>query len=155
LVLSTNPDDKYAFDEKKPQPLNQRQLVKRDTVCVWNGERYHCYMQVNPTSYKVVKQSYSDEGVEVENIYYDNIVHVGVFRGAQKIYSSNFYKNDFKNHVPADFLAKSVLSDIVFLSYDGSGAHFQAILAIPDSSSSFLVEIVISPEGKRTMKVME
>lgn len=153
LVKSENPDDAYAFDLRKPQPLNQRQLIKRDTVAMWQGERFHCYTQVNPTTYKVVKTSYNSEGVGVESIYYDNIVHLSFFRGGQKLYSSNFYKTDFKELVPSDFLINSVLSDILFLRMDAEGAHFQAVLAIHDSPSSYLVGITLTYDGKRTMRI--
>lgn len=148
LVKSENPDDVYAFEGKQPQPINQRQLIKRDTVVVYGKDRYHCYVQVNPTTYKVMKTSYNDEGVEVQNIYYDNIVHMGVFKGGTKLFSSNFYKNDFKAKVPAEFLSKCVLSDLVFNNIDAEGVHYNALLGIPDSPTSFVVEVLVSLNGK-------
>ena len=50
-VLSNDPDDASFFSSKRPLPINQNQLIKRDTVIDYNGERYHCYVQVNPTTY--------------------------------------------------------------------------------------------------------
>lgn len=152
LVKSENPDDTYAFEGKQPQPINQRQLIKRDTVVVYDNNRFHCYVQVNPTTYKVIKTSYNDDGVEVENIYYDNIIHMGVFKGTTKVYSSNFYKQDFKGKVPADFLTKCVLSDFIFNGIDAEGIHFNALLGIPDSPSSYVVEVLVSFNGKLTLK---
>ena len=65
LTLSDNPDDAWLFSNKRPQPLNQNQLIKRDTIIANGSDRYHCYVHVNPTSYKVLKTSYNDDGVEV------------------------------------------------------------------------------------------
>lgn len=155
LQKSENPDDIYAFEGKQPQPINQRQLIKRDTVVVYGNDRYHCYVQVNPTTYKVFKTSYNDDGVEVENIYYDNIIHMGIFKGAAKVYSSNFYKQDFKGKVPADFLNKSVLSDFIFNGIDAEGVHYNALLGIPDSPSSYVVEVLVSFGGKFTLRATD
>ncbi len=63
--------------------LNQNTLIKRDTVVVRGDEKYHLYVQVNPTSYKVYKSSYNDDGVEVDNVYYDNIVNLACLSWCQ------------------------------------------------------------------------
>ena len=133
--------------------LNQNQLIKRDTIVENNGVRYHCYVQVNPTTYKVIKPTYNDDGVEVDNIYYDNTIHVAVFQGTGRIYSHDFYKKDFKNLIPDSFLRQSILSDMTMLKTDASGVHYLAQLYVPDSMSSYVVEITISFNGKMTMKL--
>lgn len=84
LVKSEDASDDYFFDGKKVRPLNQNELIKRDTILVYGGDKYHCYVQVNPTTFKVVKSSYNDNGVAVDNIYHDNIVHLSVFKEQQK-----------------------------------------------------------------------
>ena len=63
LVKSESIDDQAAFDTEPPIALNQRQTIKRDTVINVGQQRYHCYVQVNPTTYKVYKTSYNDDGV--------------------------------------------------------------------------------------------
>lgn len=128
--------------------LNQNTLIKRDTVVVRGDEKYHLYVQVNPTSYKVYKSSYNDDGVEVDNVYYDNIVNLHVYHGANCLFSRDFHKKDFDKQVPASFLDQSILSDIVFNKIDESGIHYLAVLAMPDSSLSYQVEVIISFEGK-------
>ena len=155
LVKSENPDDALSFEAKRPQALNQRQLIKRDTVVIHGGERYHCYVQVNPTTYKVIKRAYNDEGVEVENIYYDNIIHISVFHGAAKVFSKDFYKKDFTKLVPNDFLRQSVLSDFLFKGIGADGVHYDAVLCIPDSPSSYVVDVGIGFDGKLAMKIVE
>lgn len=153
LVKSDDKADNAWFSHRQPLPLNQDKTVKRDTVIVYGNDRYHSYVQVNPTTYKVVKATFNDDGVEVDNIYHDNIVHVSVFRGAAKLFSRDFHKRDFARLVPAEFLGQSILSDIVLTSVDTQGLHFQAQLVIPDSQSSFLVDVTVNFRGRMAMDV--
>lgn len=153
-VKSTDPDDATFFSRKAPTALNQGKLIKRDTVVMYNGGRYHCYVQVNPTTYKVIKASYNDDGVEVDNVYYDNIINLNVYHGAKKLFSGDFRKQQFAKVVPRDFLQQSILSDFTFIRCDGGGIHYIASLVIPDDGqSSYLVEITVSYSGRMTMKV--
>ena len=133
--------------------LNQRQLIKRDSVVTVGSNHYHYYVQVNPTTYKVVKTSYNDDGVAVDNIYYDNIVHLSVYNGASCLFSSDFRKRDFAGLVPQQYLSQSVLSDIVYYQATAAGIEFVASLAIPDSASSFQIKITIAANGKKKMQV--
>lgn len=52
-------------------------------------------------------------------------------------------------------LRQSILSDIVLMSLKDDGFHYQTQLAIPDSPSSFLVELVVSYEGKTSLQVLK
>ncbi len=153
LILSNNPDDADQFSDKHPKALNQNKLIKRDTVVTHGNERYHCYVQVNPTTYKVVKTSYNDDGVAVDNFYYDNIVNLHVYHGPKKLFSSDFRKQAFASKVPQDFLSQAVLSDLVFKNIDDQGIHYTAQLVIPDSMSSFEVELIVSYSGALHMQV--
>nr|MBP7471680.1 DUF4738 domain-containing protein [Prevotella sp.] len=154
LIKSSNHDDCYAFGGRRPMALNQRQLIKRDTI-VGNGDKkYHCYVQVNPTTYKVVKSTYNDDGVEVDNVYYDNIIHLSVFDGARQLFSRDFHKQDFNGKVPSDYLKASILSDLLFSKVDNSGVHYTASLCIPDSQSSYMVDICVSSSGSLSVNVL-
>lgn len=153
LVKSEDRDDNTLFHDVQPLPLNQGRLIKRDSVLIYGKDRYHSYVQVNPTSYKVVKATYSDEGVEQDNVYYDNIVHVSVYQGNKRLFSKDFRKQDFAAFTPKDFLKQSILSDIELLGMDTRGVIYRATLVIPDSPSSFLVELVVGFGGKLRMDV--
>ena len=115
--------------------------------------RYRCYIQVNPTTYKVIKATYNDEGVEVDNVYHDNIVNLTVYSGANRLFSHDFRKNDFNKFVPQDFLMQAILSDLTLYGVDKSGVHFNALLAMPDSPSYYVVEVSVSPTGKLKMQL--
>lgn len=150
LVKSDEEKAELQFENSVPQPINQNRLIKRDTVLMVKGNRYHCYIQVNPTTYKVIKTTYNDDGVSVGNVYYDNIINLAVFQGTRRVFSSDFHKTDFSRHVPADVLKESILSDMVFNKVDADGIHYDALICIPDSPSSYVVDVLIDFEGKVT-----
>ncbi|MBB1530279.1 MAG: DUF4738 domain-containing protein [Prevotella sp.] len=154
LVLSEDANDADFFLSKRPQALNQGVLIKRDTVVKFQDKPYHCYIQVNPTTYKVIKSSWNDEGVEVDNVYYDNIINLNVYSGARRLFHSDIKKQQFSGVVPADFLNQSVFSDLILKSVDAEGIHFQASLVMPDETmNSFQVMVTISYNGHMSMNV--
>ena len=155
LVKSEDASDFSYFDSKPPVVLNQRRLIKRDTIVAGPSARYHCYVQVNPTTYKVIKTSYNDEGMEVGNVYYDNTVHFAIFIGAQRLYSHDFRKQDFQKLLPMLDMKQAILSDMEFEKTDESGIHYHALLGIPDTATSYMVEVSVSYQGKLSMKLAE
>ena len=149
VVKSDDSSYLQMFSEKKAViALNQNRLLKRDTVLSFNNERYHSYVQVNPTSYKVLKASFNDDGVEVDNVYYDNILHLSVFNGSRKVFSSNIVKSEFADYVPAGVLDQTIFSDLTFAGIDKEGLRYNAILVIPDSQTSYVVEFIVAFNGK-------
>lgn len=150
IKLIKTSDQSYlkAFVQQQPVALNQNQLIKRDSVVAFGDEKYHVYVQVNPTSYKVFKSAYNDDGVQVENVYYDNIVNLNIYNGANKLFSRDFHRADFSKKVPKEFLNEAILSDLVFGKIDKDGVHYFAVLAQPDSNISYQVEVIVSFKGQ-------
>ena len=155
LEKSDDPADATEFVRDTPKILTYTHQVKTDSVVLYNGERYHWYIAINPTKYKVTTHAYNDDGMEVENVYYDNIMHISVFQGARQLYSSDFRKQQYASKVPKDFLQQAILGNMEYSHVDAQGLHFNATLCIPDGVSCYLVESLISFEGKMTMKLIE
>ena len=152
---SNDPEEDSTWVHDTPRIMTYTHQVKTDSVVSYGSERYHWYIAINPTKYKVVKHTYSDAGVEVDNVYYDNIMHISVYKGAQKVYSSDFRKSQYTKYVPAEFLEQAVLGNMEFSSIDAEGLHFNATLCIPDGASCYLVETLISYKGEVSMKTIE
>lgn len=133
--------------------LNQGRKIKKDTVMVFNGRHYHAYTQVNPTTYKVYRQTTNSDGLRVESVYYDNIVYIALYDGQQKIYGSNITKAEFSSVVPAAYLEQAVLSEIIVKGAGENGVRFIAVLSIPDSYTNYRVNIDIDNNGKKTLSV--
>ena len=152
---SSNPEEDSTWVHDIPHIMTYTHQVKTDSVVNYGGNRYHWYIAINPTKYKVVKHTYSDDGVEVDNVYYDNIMHISVYNGAQKVYSSDFRKSQYSKYVPADFLEQAVLGNMEFSSIDAEGLHFNATLCIPDGASCYLVATLTTYKGELKMKTIE
>lgn len=147
--------DKLFEKREELVNVNQGKLIKTDTVVFYGNEKYHCYVQVNPTSFKVLRPSLNDDGVEVDNEYFDNIVHIAIYNGNKKLISRDFHKTDFAKLVPEHFLKQSVFSDIVFSSTGPDGIHYFAVLATPGTSTSYMVELIVSFDGKLSKRITE
>jgi len=155
FVKSESEDDTLAFVHQRPEILMATEVIKMDSVVFLDGERYHWYVAVNPTRYKVVKTTYNSEGVGVENVYYDNIIHISLFKGTSCLYSHDFNKQMYADNVPKDFLNQAVLGNMQYDHIDSHGVHFDATLCIPDGASFYMVETLVGFDGKVTMKLLE
>ena len=138
-----------------PKILTLTEVLKRDTVVTYNGERYHLYVAINPTKYKVVRHVVNDDGLEVENVYYDNIIHLSVYHGATSIFSRDFRKQFYSGKVPANFLSQAILNDMEYNKTDAKGFHMLTSLCAPDEASCYQVEVIVDFKGNMTSRLLE
>lgn len=150
VKLSKTNDASYLdmFAPKTIQHVNQNRVVKRDTVYFCGDDKYHCYVQINPTTYKVAVTTCNDDGVEVDNVYYDNIINLSVYKGGTRLFSRDMRKEFYDKEVPGQFLRQAVLSDMTFIGTDNEGIHFFAVLAIPETYTSYMVETIVTYNGQ-------
>lgn len=135
--------------------MTYTEVVKQDSVVMYGSDRYHWYIAINPTKYKVHTTAYNDDGFEVDNVYYDNIMHISLFKGAEKIFSRDFRKKDYANKVPEQFLNQAVLSNMEYAGVDAKGFRFVSTICIPDGATCYKAENLISFNGKLTMTLIE
>lgn len=133
--------------------INQGKVIKKDTVMTFGSKKYHAYKQVNPTTYKVYIQSKNEDGLAIENIYYDNIVHIALYDGANKVFGQNIGKDAFSRLIPQSYLNQAILSDITFDKANEKGVTFVALLSIPYSTMQYRVNINIAPTGKMNLSL--
>lgn len=155
LQKSDDPVHVFAFVHDRPQVLSYKTVVKTDSVVMFDGKRYHWYLAINPTKYKVHATSYSEDGLEVDNIYYDNIMHVSLFQGNKNLFSRDFKKQFYDSKIPVEFLEKSILGSMEFTGVDKLGFHFIATVCLPEGASCYKVENIISHDGKLTTSLLE
>ena len=155
LHKSENPDDSLAFSLVHIKPIIYNNVTKRDTVVNYSGTRYHCYVFVNPSHNRVYKNSLNDEGLDVSTYYYDNVIHLSVYKGDKSLLSRDFTKNDFKSLVPSHFLEQATLSDVNFRHVDSDGFHFDAIICMPDDALCYMVQVLVRMDGKYELTLMD
>lgn len=155
LRKSDDPNDTIYFVHRVPKPITYNEVVKKDTVVYREGERYRCYIYVNPSKHKVYKQSYTNEGVAVENVYYDNVIHICVYKGKVCLFSRDYSRKSFTDVIPAGFLQQAILSDMKYGFTDKDGFHFNATVCIPDGASCYVTDICVSPSGDVRMELVQ
>lgn len=155
LERSSDPNDTVYFTHKEAVPLTYTEVTKKDTVVYYGTERYHCYIYVNPSSLKVYKTTYTDEGIAVDNVYYDNVIHISVYQGKTCLFSRDYNRKSFSGMVPDGFLEQAILSNVVYDKIDEQGFHFNATVCIPDDASCYIVRICVDREGDVQMDLIE
>lgn len=148
-------EDKELFERDKTQILSLTDVMKKDTVVNYQGKRYHLYIAVNPTKYKVVRHTLNEDGIDVENVYYDNIIHLSIFQGANQLFSRDFRKQQYQQRVPAQFLQQAVLNNMEYSSTDEKGMHVNVSVCTPGDASCYLIEHVISFDGELSTQLLE
>lgn len=148
LQKSEDPNDSLAFAGKEVETIpTYTKVTKRDSVVYYEGTRYRAYVYINPSKMKVVKTVYSVGGISMDNVYYDNVMHICVYEGRQSLFASDITKQKFNDILPADFLKQAILSDMKFLKVDSKGFLYQAILSIPESSVYSAINLTVGFDG--------
>lgn len=156
LHKSENPNDTLVFFNHTVQVIpSYTEVTQKDSIVTYDGTRYRAYVYINPSKMKVINTSYSEDGISVDNVYYDNVMHICVYQGKKSLYASDISKQTFAGVVPDDFLRKSILSDMSFTGVTGSGFHYLATICVPESVVCYMVELNISFEGKLSLDTMK
>lgn len=155
LVKSDEAEDTLAFNHLQAEILTPTEVLKIDSVVNYGGQRYHWYIAINPTRYRITKTNYNSEGVAVENIYFDNIIHISLYQGSKCLFSRDFKKSMYESQVPPSFLEQAILGNMQYGITDSHGVHFNATLCIPDEASCYLVETIIGFDGQLSLKLLE
>lgn len=129
------------------EPEQAREVLEKDRIVVFNNKRYRGYVYINPTDIKVVKPEITEEGLQVENIYYDNIIHICVYEGKNRLFGRDMKKQDFEPFIPQEYFRRAILSDMEFIGVNTQGYQYQATLCIPNSASCYLINISITTDG--------
>lgn len=145
--------DSMAFTNRSHRKVPiYDQVAKKDSVILYNGRRYRGYVYINPSKIKVTKMTYNETGMGVENVYYDNIIHICVYEGKECLYAKDFSRRDFEELLPAGFFKQAILSDMDFLKVDEKGFGYQATVCIPEEIGCYSIDITISPDGELSLK---
>lgn len=149
LHKSEDLNDTLAF-ARDPADMIQTytEVTQRDSIVMYNGIRYRAYIYINPSKIKVTKTSYTEEGIGMDNVYYDNVMHICVYQGKKSLYASDITKQMFSHVIPTEFLNQSILSDMNFIGIDQRGYHYQAMICIPQSYVCYVANLAISFDGE-------
>ena len=139
----------------QPVPEPEKEVIEKDSVFMYQGNRYRGYAYINPSTKKVFHPVMTEEGMIVDNVYYDNVIHICVYQGKQRLYAKDIRKEMFEGTVPAGFLQMAILSDMNFMGVDADGFHYQATVSMPDDLSCYYVNLLIDKDSNLSFKLKE
>lgn len=142
LHKTEDENDSLTFMHTQEVPI-YNDVIQKDSVVIYNNVRYRGYVYINPSRIKVIRPGVSTEGLSIDNVYYDNIIHICVYEGKKSLYAKDINKQMFQGIIPDEFLQWAILSDMDFLGVDATGFHYQATVCIPDGASCYLVNITV------------
>lgn len=146
--------DSLSFVQSQEIPV-YNEVVKKDSVVMYDNVRYRGYVYINPSKIKVMRPGVSEEGLGVDNVYYDNIIHICVYEGRKSLYAKDITKQMFKDVVPDDFLQWAILSDMDFIGVDASGYHYRATVCVPDDAACYMVHITADKGGGLSFELVK
>lgn len=155
LHKSENPEDILAFENKEVEVIPITEVMKKDSVVMYKGIRYRGYVYINPSKMKVIRTSYSEDGISVDNVYYDNVIHICVYEGRQMLYGKDITKKMFAGIFPTETLNQMILADMNFMGVNNKGYQYQATLCVPESSVYSLTNITIGFDNQMSIKKAE
>lgn len=153
LSKAENSQDSLWIPRQTPKEKTDN-VISKDNVVHYNNQRFRGYVYINPTNIKVHQPEITEEGLEIENIYYDNIIHICIYEGKNKLFGRDMKKQDFESLIPAEYYQRAILSDMEFGGVNAKGYQYQATLCIPNSASCYLVNISITKDGDITYELV-
>lgn len=156
LHKSENAEDVLSFIDQEVEVIpSTTEVTQKDSIVTYQGKRYRGYVYINPSKMKVTRTSYAENGIGVDNVYYDNVIHICVYEGKQMLYGKDITKKDFSNIFSAELLNQMILADMNFLGVNGKGYRYQATLRVPESSVYNLIDMTISFDKQLSTKKAE
>lgn len=146
--------DSLWIQHQQPEETTE-EIISKDKVVHYNNQRFRGYVYINPTEIKVHQPEITEEGLEIENVYYDNIIHICVYEGKNKLFGRDMKKQDFEPLIPKEYYQRAILSDMDFAGVNAKGYQYQATLCIPNSASCYLISISITKDGDITYDLVE
>ena len=90
-----NAEDSLVFTSREVEVMSTTpEVIKKDSIVIYKNTRYRGYVYINPSKMKVFKTSYSENGISVDNVYYDNVIHICVYEGKKMLYGCNSKKEE-------------------------------------------------------------
>ena len=84
---------------------------------------------------------------EVDNVYYDNIIHISLFKGGAETFLRDFHKQDFTGKSSYNFSDKASWVIWYSMGWIAMVSIIPLAFAFPDSPSSYMVDVIISYSG--------
>ena len=125
----------------------------QDTTIRTDLGYFESKIHVQTTSDKVIKSTYNGDGVEVDNMYLDNVASLRLFNHGTPVFAHDFRKQEFQSLIPKSFLSGSILRKMYFTHADAKALYYYVIIGIPDAATTYVIELRVTPDGRMSKKL--
>ncbi len=133
--------------------MNTFETQNADTTANTDQGYYRSLIHIETTTDKVIKSSYNDEGIEVDNLYLDNVASLVIKSGDTPVYVHDFRKAEFATFIPKPFIEDCILSKFYFTHTDKRALYYEAVIGMPEAYTTYVIEVRITPNGTITKRL--
>ncbi|MDU2113152.1 MAG: DUF4738 domain-containing protein [Prevotella bivia] len=124
-----------------------------DTIANTDLGYYRSLIHIETTSDKIIKSVYNDSGLEVDNLYLDNVASLVIKSRDVPVYVHDFRKAEFAAFIPKTFINDCILRKFYFTHADKHALYYEAVIGVPDAYTTYVVEVRIMPDGTVTKRL--
>lgn len=155
MSLHKSENDTLNFGSLVQSPVPEHEVIEKDSVIFSQGVRYRGYVYINSTDIKVSSPYFSEDGMYMDNVFFDNVIHICVYQGTQRLFGKDIRREMFEGIVPDDYLRYSILDDMNFIGVSPRGYTYSATICSPGSPSCYCVEVFVSKEGELKLTLVQ
>ena len=142
----------YGMLEQAEEPKHE--VLEKDSIIFNQGVRYRGYVYINETDIKVTSPYISEDGIYMDNVFFDNVIHICVYKGKERLFGKDIRREMFEGIVPQEYLQFSILEDMNFIGVSSQGYTYSATVCSPGSPSCYCVEVFVSKDGELTFTLV-
>ena len=134
--------------------ITLRDYTIADTIAI-NGKEYNYSCRFEPVDSMPIL--INPQGLE----YKESRVSISITRDDKQVFNKTFYKKDFRDHVPGDFLKTSTVVGVNYnytkRDIDRTAFYFIITIGDPDETSdmSYPLELKVDPNGTYIIRKAE
>lgn len=149
-TLSSDERKAFQVDSIDAHGVQRMQVSQVEQTVKWNNKNYTLSICRTPAdSLPKIKNDLGD-------IYLDNKITLRINREkGGRVFNKVFTKRAFSDLIGEDFLSKSILEGMVFDKVTPQGFVFAASVSFPQTDLYVPISLLVSPEGKLTMRKEE
>ena len=155
MSLYKNDNENLVIPQSGVENESQEvEKIKKDSVIMYGNTRYRGYVNINPTTLKVIRPGVTEDGFSIDNVYYDNIIHICVYNGNKRLCGKDIKKQHFQGIVPDEFLEISILKDMDFVKVTKEGFVYRATLCVPDGPC-YYIHVTLDEENNVNIELIQ
>ena len=143
----------YGMEAQVEKPKHE--VLEKDSIIFNQGVRYRGYVYINETDIKVTSPYISEDGMYMDNVFFDNVIHICVYKGKERLFGKDIRREMFEGIVPNEYLQCSILDDMNFVGVSSNGYTYSATVCAPGSPSCYCVEVFVSKDGQLTFTLLD